>query len=341
MHNSMLADLGWSAFFLAQLELSEIGQCQPARVAGVHRTRLAVLGEAGPQSVTLPGHGSTAGVAVGDWLLVGPQGQMLRRLERRSLVQRRAAGTGVEAQLIAANVDTLFITSSCNADFNPARLERYLALAAEAGAEPVVILTKADLATDPATFRQRAEAVARGRVVLAVDAHDPVLLVQLADWCRKGQTVALLGSSGVGKSTLMNTLAGFAAGTGADTGPIRDGDAKGRHTTTARALHPCLGGGWIIDTPGMREVRLTDAAVGIDVLFADIVELAPLCRFRDCSHASEPGCAVQAEISAGRLEPGRLARWRKLRREDQSNSQTVAKARSPSRASGRFRKAES
>ncbi len=329
-----LADLGWSAHYLRQLELAELSLPR-LRISAVHRNRLTAIGEAGPCDLPLPPHVSTADFAVGDWVLAAPGGQFHRRLDRHTLLHRRAAGTGTEAQLIAANVDTLFITTSCNADFNPRRLERYLALATETGCEPVVILTKSDMAADPATFADQARTLKRGLAALPLDARDPGVAAHLSDWCRKGQTVALLGSSGVGKSTLMNSL----SGTTETTAPIREDDARGRHTTTHRALHPMAGGGWIIDTPGMRALRLTDVADGIDALFAEITDLAPHCRFRDCSHHGEPGCAIGAAIEAGSLDPARLARWEKLRREDRFNTETLAQSRARHRAFGRMHKA--
>lgn len=323
------AGLGWSAFFLSQLALCEIS-LTPARVAAVHRDRLDLLSAKGPLSLS-PGHGAPTGTfAVGDWVLTDA-GRLVRRLDRRSLLARRAAGTGSDEQLIAANVDTLFVTTSCNADFNPARIERYLALAAEAGTEAVIVLTKADLVAGDRNHARTAERLARGIVVVEIDARDPDAAAQLAPWCKSGQTVALVGSSGVGKTTLANALTGRQD----DTAAIREDDAKGRHTTTFRALRPLAAGGWLIDTPGMRELRLTDVADGIDAVFGDVTELAARCRFRDCAHGAEPGCAVRTAIEEGRLDPGRLRRWEKLRREDRMNSETLAEARARSKAFGK------
>ncbi|WP_096787405.1 ribosome small subunit-dependent GTPase A [Rhodobacter sp. CZR27] len=325
-----LADLGWASDFLRQLDLQELA-ATPCRIAAVHRSRLEALSAAGPLSLILPPGLSTGEIAVGDWALADGA-RLLRLLERRSCLSRRAAGTGAARQLIAANVDTLFIVTSCNADFNPARLERYLALARSAGVEPVILLTRADLVSDRETWRERAEAVDRRVAVRLVDATAPEASTTLADWCRPGQTVALAGSSGVGKTTLANAL----TGAGEATAPIREDDAKGRHTTTGRHLHPIAGGGWLIDTPGMRELRLTDAEGGIAAVFDDIDALARACRFTDCSHRTEPGCAVQAALAEGRLDPGRLARWGKLRREDRHNSETLAEAHARDRAFGRM-----
>ena len=248
-------------------------------------------------------------------MLADPQTHLLhRRLDRKTLLERRKEGTRAP-QLAAANVDTLFIVTSCNADFNSARLERYLALANEAGTTPVILLTKADTAPDAADLRAAgAGAAARPARRDAEPAH-PRCRSRHRPWCGVGQTVALVGSSGVGKSTLVNTLAGPGQELPQQTGGIREHDAKGRHTTTSRSLHAIAGGGWVIDTPGMRTLHVSDVAYGIETLFAEITELAPLCRFRDCTHAHEPGCAVQAAVAAGTLDPERFTRWRKLQEE--------------------------
>lgn len=331
MSHHTLADLGWSGFYLQQLDLAELSLPR-LRIAQVHGNRLQAIGTAGPTALPLPTHVATTDFAVGDWVLATPDGHYHRTLGRQSLLYRRAAGTTAEAQLIAANVDTLFLTTSCNADFNPNRLERYLALASEAGCAPVIVLTKADLAPDPELYIERARPLKRGTPVVALDARHPG---PLSDWCQKGQTIALLGSSGVGKSTLMNAL----TGAGQATAPIREEDARGRHTTTSRAPHPMAGGGWIIDTPGMRELRLADVAMGFDALFDDITALAPLCRFRNCSHFGEPGCAIGAAIADGALDPARLTRWQKLKREDRHNSESLHQAHARNRAFGCMHKA--
>jgi ribosome biogenesis GTPase len=230
------------------------------------------------------------------------------------LLQRSAEGRK-PAQLVAANVDALLIVASCNADFNLARLERYLAFANEAGTEPVVVLTKADLAEDAGVLQQQASALQRGLAVVTLNARSEEAATKLRPWCGLGSTVALVGSSGVGKSTLVNTLVGVGWGQLQQTGSVREGDSKGRHTTTSRSLHAMAGGGWVIDTPGVRSLHLRDVASGLDTLFAEITELAPACKFRNCSHDHEPGCAVLAAVAEGQLDPDRLARWRKLQTE--------------------------
>jgi ribosome biogenesis GTPase len=321
-----LADLGWSAFFQDQLEEGDAA-LRPARIATVHRSRMSAETLDGPARLLLPPKTNTTDFAVGDWVLLQADDSMLvRRLDRRSLLNRQAKG-GRVPQLIAANVDTLFIVTSCNDDFNPARLERYLALANEAGTKPVIVLTKADKIDDIAHYKDQALALQRDLDVVAVNAKTPDAASVLAPWCGNGQTVALVGSSGVGKSTLLNTLADKGPEDAQLTGGIREDDAKGRHTTTSRSLHAIKGGGWLIDTPGMRTLHVADVSVGLDVLFAEITELAPHCRFRDCTHSHEPGCAVQAAVTAGDLDPARLERWRKLQDENRDNTPASSQTR--------------
>jgi ribosome biogenesis GTPase len=329
--NTRLVDLGWNPDFLRQLDLDEVGTTTPARVSGVHRNRIDVLTAEGALALIPASDLSTGAVAVGDWLLAR-DGIALRVLDRRTELARRAAGSTVARQLIAANLDTALIVSSCNADFNVGRLERYLVLAASAGIEPVIVLTKADTCADPAAYVAQAQAMQRGLAVVALNAHADDIPAALALWCRKGQTVVLLGSSGVGKTTLSNALTG---GSAAVQG-IREGDAKGRHTTTSRSLVEMAGGGWLIDTPGVRELQVTDVADGIEAHFDDLAEIASGCRFSDCKHGVEPGCAVQAAIAAGTLDPGRLARWQKLSREDRFNTQTIYEAHQRNRTFGRM-----
>lgn len=319
LHSVQPAGLGWSAFFEDQREVDECDLI-PMRIATVHRSRLTALSLAGPVKLTLPVHTNTGDFTVGDWVLVEPRTQTLhRRLDRKSVLARRTEGSRTP-QLAAANVDTLFIVTSCNADFSPARLERYLALANQGGTDPVILLTKADTVPDAGPYERQAAELQRGLAVVTLNPRLPEAASALAPWCGVGQTVALVGSSGVGKSTLVNTLAGLDEDSRQETGDIREHDAKGRHTTTSRSLHAIAGGGWVIDTPGMRTLHISDAAQGIETLFAEITELAPLCRFRDCTHAHEPGCAVQGAVSRGELDPTRLSRWRKLLDENRGNT---------------------
>ncbi len=289
----------------------------PGRICGVHRNKLAVISVHGTADIALDVQETAASFAVGDWVLLDiAAARVVRRLERTSLLQRRIEGQA-EAQLAAANVDTLFIVTSCNADFNPARLERYLAMANAAGIRPVILLTKADLVVDTNAYVTEAQALQRDLSVLALNARSADAATVLAPWCGKGATVALAGSSGVGKSTLVNALSLVPQQV---TGDIRESDAKGRHTTTARSLHEMTGGGWIVDNPGMRNLHVSHVAEGIETTFAEIIELAADCKFRDCTHVREPGCAVQAAVMAGVLSASRVDRWRKLSDENHKST---------------------
>lgn len=324
-----LESLGWRPFFAQQIDAAALTETPPVRVLSVHRSGLQVAGD-GIEELIPPGPEAT----VGDWLLFDralPRNS--RVLDRASLIKRRAPGHDWQVQLIAANIDTLFVVTSCNQDFNPARLERYLALAFDAGIEPVILLTKTDLVPDPAPYVEEARSLSDRVSVVALDARGEAPARELAEWCRPGRTVAFVGSSGVGKSTLTNALAGSLA---IATQAIREDDAKGRHTTTHRELHPVPGGCLLLDTPGMRELQLTDAAAGIAELFEDIEELAASCRFRDCAHETEPGCAVRTALEDGQIDAPRLARWRKLKAEDAFNSASLSERREKDRAFGKM-----
>jgi ribosome biogenesis GTPase len=312
-----LTGLGWRTYFSEQVTGEEAQQCLPVRVMAVHRGKIAVAG-AGAQHFVSPyiaGAGpSDDHPTVGDWLLIDRDSlEPVRVLGRMNLFKRRAPGDPRREQMIAANVDTLFIVASCNQDFSVARLERYLVLARDVGVNPVVVLTKTDLADTPETFVAAARAIEPGLRVETVNGRDPASAARLASWCGKGETVALLGSSGVGKSTLINTLRGSDS---IATQAIRAGDGTGRHTTTVREMHRFDQGGWLLDTPGMRELQLSDAAAGISEVFDDLILAAQDCRFSDCAHGAEPGCAVRAAIADGTLTSDRFDRWRKLAVED-------------------------
>lgn len=330
-----LAELGWRQFYSQQLEDNEFETTVPVRVMAVHRNGLHVRGTDCDKTIQ---HYSPDNydekATIGDWLLLDQeQNRAIRRLDRLSLFKRKAAGTSRSVQFIAANVDTLMIVSSCNDDFNVARLERYLALAQEAEVTPIVVLTKSDQTEAAEVYRREAEALLPCLCVEVLNATDPVAVEVLVPWCKTGQTVALVGSSGVGKSTLTNTF--MVRGDIATQG-VREDDAKGRHTTTHRELYRLPYGGWVLDTPGMRELQLTGVEQGLANVFSDIEGLSSQCRFRDCQHITEPGCAVLKAIESEGLEENRLRRWRKLVAENKRNSLSVAEARAKDRAIGRM-----
>ncbi|HET6566165.1 MAG TPA: ribosome small subunit-dependent GTPase A [Xanthomonadales bacterium] len=328
-----LAELGWRPFFQQQLSL-ENWDYPVARVVAQHRNRLELLGGTGELSLDL--HPDFPGITVGDWLVLSPDGQFDRLLERQSLLRRKAAGSKVGEQLIAANVDTLFVVTSLNDDFNLNRIERYLALAHEAGATPVIILSKADLCEDPLSCAAQVTALDSLLSVVTVNCLSTDEAHKLSPWCMPGQTVALMGSSGVGKSTLVNTLLG--KNTQA-TGAIREADSKGRHVTTGRALFQLPQGGLLMDTPGIRELQLADCNEGVTATFADITSLAGQCRFGNCRHEREPGCAVQNAIVQGELEVRRWSSYQKLLREQAINSSTLAEKRARDKNFGKMIKA--
>ena len=328
--NLSLTQLGWRPFFQQQVSL-EKWEYPAFRVFAQHRNRLELVGES--SDLDLPLHPDMPAITVGDWLLLTPELRFDQLLERKSLFRRKAAGTRVDEQLIAANVDTLFIVTSLNEDLNPSRIERYLSLANEAGAEPVIILSKADLSDDPEEMRRDIQALDPHLMVETVNCLDPDDADKLAPWCEPGQTIALLGSSGVGKSTLVNTLLG---GEVQSTAAIREDDSKGRHTTTGRSLHLMPQGALLLDTPGMRELQLADCDEGVNATFADITALAEQCRFGDCQHDSEPGCAVKIAIESGELAVRRLANYRKLMREQAFNSASLAEKRARDKDFGKM-----
>jgi ribosome biogenesis GTPase len=310
-------DGGWAQAFAGLADAATI----PARVVAQHRGRWTVMAESGELPASLTGrfrHEAGEGEipAVGDWVAIvhsppSVEARIDAVLPRRSAFRRRAAGSTVGAQVVAANVDTLVVATSLNRDLNPARLERYVAMARESGAEPVVLLTKADLHDSPEPI------VARLQLELGVEviAHSSISghgSDKLARWFAPGRTIALVGSSGVGKSTLLNALAGQQL---MATREIREDDGRGHHTTSHRQLFRLPGGTLMLDTPGMRELGLWDAEDGLSGTFADVVELASRCRFRNCTHRLEPGCAVMAAVTAGTIDARRLRNYRRLARE--------------------------
>ncbi|BBM01879.1 ribosome small subunit-dependent GTPase A [Microbulbifer sp. GL-2] len=325
---SLLEKLGWKSFFLQQLSFEELEQTVPLRVMAVHRSRLELAGEQGPVSLPLTANVASNLPTVGDWLLLQRDTDHFVRLLNRSSQFERMAPGAQQVQMIAANVDSVFIVSSLNDDFNLSRIERYLALAKESGCRPHLILSKADLCEDHSVFLQALRPYGELPVAL-VNSLDMGSVAQLRQWCLPGETIALLGSSGVGKSTLLNALSGEPL---AETGEIREADSKGRHTTRKRSLHPLSWGALLLDNPGMRELGLVHVEGGLAQTFADIEALARECRFSDCKHQSEPGCSVQEAIANGSLDERRLQNWQKLQAELCRNNRTLAQKRAGDRA---------
>lgn len=256
---------------------------------------------------------------VGDWVCVkgglsGDLGIIQALLPRKTVIERQVAGDESESQLIAANIDTLFLVSGLDAEFNRNRIQRYLTLAGNSGARPVILLNKSDLCQDLETVLQEVESIAPNVAVHAVSAISESSIDCIRPYLQPGQTVAMLGSSGVGKSTLANALLGEAK---LLTRSNRDADGKGRHTTTWRELIPLPCGGNLIDLPGMRELQLTGETEGLRRAFEDIELLLKQCRFRNCRHEGEPGCVIEAAIEKGELDPSRYAQYEKMKRETQ------------------------
>lgn len=322
---SALEKLGWQSFFADQVAGVDLEETPPVRVVEAHRSGLRVLGD-GIEELVPPKLAAT----VGDWVLLNralPTSSQV--LERKSLFTRRAPGHDRSLQLIAANTDTSFIVTSCNPDFNLARLERYLALAFEADVKPVILLTKPDLCDDPAPYVTEAEAISDRVPVVLLNAKSESAKDQLAPWCRPGETLVFLGSSGVGKSTLVNALFGKDT---AETAAIREDDARGRHTTRHRQMRFLPNGCAVMDTPGMRELQMAKAESGIADLFEDLTELATRCKFRNCAHESEPGCAINAAIAQGDISLERLQRWKKLMEEERFNTASLAERKGSDKA---------
>jgi ribosome biogenesis GTPase len=312
-----LHPLGWNEFHARNFE-AFARDFLPARVSAQHRQLYRLLSSDGELVAAISGRlrqlvaGPQDFPAVGDWVAVRARLTERRAtihqiLPRRTKFTRQAAGRGIAEQVLAANVDSVFVMAGLDGDFNLRRLERYLIAAWESGAQPVIVLNKADLCDDVAGRILLAEAVAPGTPVHAISSVDGYGLGHLVAYLTPGQTIALLGSSGVGKSTLINRLLGSER---QPTRAVLSGDSRGRHTTTSRELIPLPGGALVIDTPGLRELQLWSAEDGMDAAFADIAELAAHCRFHDCRHHDEPGCAVR-----DRMNPARLANYHKTQRE--------------------------
>lgn len=326
-----LASLGWSDEFAHSFEPYAARGYSVGRVAIAHRQQYRLYTEQGEFTAIITGkfrHQAQTTQdfpAVGDWVVIEPQSQtdpalIHAILPRKSQFSRQASGTRTEAQIIAANLDTVFLVSGLDHDFNLRRIERYLVMAWESGATPVIILNKADLCDDLDAKLLAVENVAVGVPIISLSALNqenlealtPYLQPENAITARRSKTIALLGSSGVGKSTLTNQLMGHDVQT---TQAVRADDSRGRHTTTHREMLRLPSGALLIDTPGMRELQLWSAEDSVEETFADIETLAQDCRFRNCQHQSEPGCAIQAAVELGTLSAKRLNNYNKLQRE--------------------------
>jgi ribosome biogenesis GTPase len=319
-----LSSLGWHESLAPQFQHFATDGLMPARVAREHKHAYELLSAHGELTAVCTGkllHHSTGRgdlPAVGDWVAIGlrpgeAHGDIHAVLPRRTKFSRRAAGDTATEQIVAANVDTVLLVTALDQNFNLRRIERYLAVAWESGAQPVVVLGKSDLHPDPAAAQGEVASIALGAPVVALSAARGDGLDALAPWLVPGQTLALLGSSGVGKSTLINRLLGVDR---QRTSAISEAVGKGRHTTTHRELIVAPAGWLVIDTPGMRELQLWDLDdTALDATFADVGAIAARCRFADCSHRAEPGCAIQAALESGALDPGRWESYQKLQRE--------------------------
>ncbi len=321
----LIQDLGWDAYFEAQWNERATDGCVPARVVSQQRGLWRVAGDfqecwAEPSGKFRKESESGGNwPAVGDWVSVElrsekQSGLIQQVLPRRSRFVRKVAGKQIAEQVIVANIDVALIVAALDGDFNVRRIERYLAQCWESGARPAIVLNKVDACAESRELAAEIEGIAMGAPIFLVSAKTGEGLDALGASFRKGQTIVLLGSSGVGKSTLVNRLLQEERQT---THEVRESDSRGRHTTTSRELFVMPGGAMIIDTPGLRELQLWNAAEGLTQTFADVDELASQCRFTNCQHQQEPGCAVQAAIGAGILDPDRFESWRKLQREQE------------------------
>jgi len=317
-----LVDLGWNSFFEnAFLELDDAALI-PARVVeefrGIYRVRSAREEYAAKIAgrIHYLAQARKDFPAVGDWVTIAPRKEDQARIEcilpRKTKLSRKVAGRELNEQIVAANVDTVFVVSSLDREFNLRRIERYLTLVWDSGATPVVLLNKADLCVEAGAQAREVENIAPGIPVLLLSALQQEGVESVRNQICRGQTAAFVGSSGVGKSTIINALSGA---TSLRVQPVREDDDRGRHTTTSRQMIFLPGGGIVIDTPGMRELQLWDSEEGLFRAFEDISTLAENCKFRNCAHGGEPGCAVEAAILQCRLVPERLENYRKLQAE--------------------------
>jgi ribosome biogenesis GTPase len=320
-----MKDYGFNAFYeKAWLKLYESewhmdSPSMPARIISDYGQKVRVITPFGEKLANRPAHGQemVQMLAAGDWLSVhlinnDSEASIEHILPRMTKFSRAAAGVAVKEQIVAANVDTIFLIQSLNKDFNMRRLERYLIAAWESGAVPVIVLTKSDLCDDVDARIQKVEETAPGVEIHAVSNLTGSGIESLRKYVSTGKTIALLGSSGVGKSTLVNTLTGSQV---LRTQEIREDDSKGRHTTTHRELVLLPGGGLILDTPGMRTLSLWEAEEGMEKMFGDIESIIKTCRFNDCKHEREPGCAVRDALRKGTIDMPKWQSWLKLQKE--------------------------
>jgi ribosome biogenesis GTPase len=309
-----LVRFGWTPERQSEFEQHREQGLVPARVAVEHRSAYILYGADGELRAELAGRLRHEQVwpAVGDWVAVRAPATIAAVLPRRTVFSRKEPWLAAKEQVLAANADTVFVTTALTpADFKPRRLERYLAAAWESGARPAIVLTKPDLCDDPSARVLEVEALAVGVPVHVVNGVSGEGLGALASYLSGNRTVAFLGSSGVGKSTIVNRLAGAEVMQTAELGRA----GRGRHTTRHRELVLLPGGGLVLDTPGLRELQLWEVGDGLETTFADVAALASRCRFSDCGHESEPGCAVREALGTGALTRERFESWRKLQRE--------------------------
>lgn len=310
-----LRDLGLSN---KQAQLKTLGTL--ARVVNLSPGRYLALSEDGYRTGPLPKGKSSTWIAVGDWVELDLAGRVTAILPRKSALSRRTAGRVDNEQIMAANVDYAFLVQGLDGDFNPRRMERYLAMVHRSGAQPVIVMTKDDLASNLSEQIAEIRSSAAGAPVFPVCALEGRGLEPVTALLQPGITAVFLGSSGAGKSTLLNVILGRTA---QKTSAVRQDDSRGRHTTTSRMMFRTPGGALIIDTPGMRELQLWNAEEGVEDAFPDIQELALHCRFNDCAHVQEPGCAVLLAVEAGRLDAGRHASYLKLKDEAAAQSERI------------------
>lgn len=314
-----IIDYGWDENFYSEYNEKQEQGMFPARVIADYGQILRVIADSGEILINRPvnKNGNGMQIAVGDWMLLKYDDEIRAEricnvLKRKTKFSRAAAGIEVKEQIVASNVDTVFIIQSLNKDFNMKRLERYLIATWDSGAMPVVVLTKADLCDDVESKKALVFETAPGVEVHAISCVTGQGIEEIRKYFGRGKTVALLGSSGVGKSTFVNFLAG---GEILKTQAIREDDSRGRHTTTHRELVLLPGGGIVMDTPGMRTLLPWEADEGMEIMFGDVEVIAKSCRFHDCTHGNEPGCAVREALESGKLEEKRWNSWLKLQKE--------------------------